>query len=369
MTERIQDILDDCLERILTGDESIDSCLDRHPGMRDELEPLLRLSLESQAALRVAVPVEAKAAGRERLMSAAAAAAARWPSDATAVRKAGSRRKPFLRLPRLMLKPVLLGAMLTALLFGGTAMAASGAEPDSFLYPVKLSLEDLRTVIAFQPLDQARVEAGHADARLDEIMIMVDEDKADYVPGLFEAYNEEIGEADADMLAAAAAGKDTADVEEMLADVRDRHDRILLAIEDDVPDDVRAAIADDIEEAADRDSGATGNPAGDEGAADARSPGENMDDGNGGDSYRQPGHEGGGTGDDADHAPGDREDGQDHDSNAPAPGDRDNDDMSAVGGDGGDAADTDDDEDMYQEEGVRMEGSPGNGTTDNPSSF
>lgn len=266
MTEHLQDILADCLERILSSGESIDSCLDRYPGFQDELEPLLRLALEGRTALEVEISPAARAAGRERVMAHGAqilASARAGAGAVTSVNGSRSGRRSFFPFPRLILRPVALATALMVLLSGGTAMAASGAEPDSFLYPVKRTMEDIRTVVAFQDLDQAWVEAGHADARLDEIEAVVEKDRPEYVPDLLDSYAENYESAIGDVEAAAADGEDTATVLTMIAEVQSRHDRIILAIEDDIPDDVRAEIEVEIKAAADREADADGEAAAD----------------------------------------------------------------------------------------------------------
>jgi len=47
--KKFEDILAQCIDDIMTGRSSIEECLDRHPSMREQLEPLLRIALEIQA--------------------------------------------------------------------------------------------------------------------------------------------------------------------------------------------------------------------------------------------------------------------------------------------------------------------------------
>lgn len=240
MTEESRDILDDCLDRMFSGQESIEACLEPYPEHREELEPLLSLAKKSSDALAVEISPEAKAAGKAAVL----ARTGRPRSEQSAL----------FPLRRLLLRPVFAGTVLVLLLFGGTAMAAAGAQPDSQLYPVKLFLEDIRTAIAIQDLDQARVEVGHADARLDELESMLGKGKPEYVPALLVDFDGDIGSAIRDVDDAETGGKDTAGVRTRIADVQSRHDRIVLAIEDDIPEDIRTEIEDDIAAATGREA-------------------------------------------------------------------------------------------------------------------
>jgi hypothetical protein len=138
----------------------------------------------------------------------------------------------------------------------GTALAASRAQPDNLLYPVKLGMEEVRTAIALQSGDQAVVEIGHARARLDEVLRMVDEDKAEQVPALLDRYHGDMGSARTDIDEASLAGEDVTLAEELYAAAEARYDQVLLDISDRLPEQVRAEIDDEIRDAREHETGA-----------------------------------------------------------------------------------------------------------------
>ncbi|MHB9052864.1 MAG: DUF5667 domain-containing protein [Thermoleophilia bacterium] len=128
------------------------------------------------------------------------------------------------------------------LLFAGTTLAATGAQPDSWLYPLKQKTEEARVVLAYQGLGRARVEVGCADRRLDEIEEMVSRGKPEYVPGLILSYDDHMSRAKELIYEAAIRGEDTSELDNTMAMTIARHDDILRAVLDGLPDDVAAAV-------------------------------------------------------------------------------------------------------------------------------
>lgn len=241
MNARIQDILDESLAAVLDRGESVADCLKRYPDATAELKPLLSLAAQGQQALMVTMPAPARSAARQRIMAQARAQAAPAP-DRTSWSRLWPRRL-------VMRSLVVAGAIM--LLGASTAMAASKAGPDSFLYGFKKEMESARATLAWQNLDKAAVETGYANRRLDEIAEMADSGKTEYIPGLLASYHEHIDKAQALADQARADGEDTGEVEMMIESARARHRQILGEIEDRLPEDVRQAIHEDLDEAGD----------------------------------------------------------------------------------------------------------------------
>ncbi len=247
MSKGFEDILEECLEDVLQGGSDIQSCLERFPEQADRLKPLLQVAVLAGEALQVKAPARARQAGRQKVL---ARGRELMHGKNTSVKPAAGRSwRPRLRLAW---KPAMLVAGVLVLLGSGTAMAASVAQPDSILYPVKIGMEDLRTVVALQSLDQAKVEVSHAQARLDEVLAMVDEGKTDQVPSLLDSYDAHMDAAGGDITAAAGDGYDTGDVRSLLAAATRRHDEVLLVIRDRLPDEIRESLKMEMEEAAAR---------------------------------------------------------------------------------------------------------------------
>jgi hypothetical protein len=234
MNGGFEDILDRELIRVLDGRARVDDCCAAHPGFAGELKPLLDLALAGRGALQVEVPAAAREATREKLM-------ARMSEDRnlSPPRRSGARRM-------VLLRPLALAAGLLLLLFAGTAIAAGGAEPDGVLYPLKQRLESARTTLALQNLDQARVEIGHANARLDELQTMVGDNKYEYIADLLARYNIHLDASVAYANAAAADGEDTTEVDEMIRLTRERHDTIMESLIPMVPEEEARALREEL---------------------------------------------------------------------------------------------------------------------------
>lgn len=218
--------------------------------MASELANILR------DALAVEVPGQVRHRCRQKVMAGAERILARKQAGSF---KPGARRS-------LILKPVALAAALFTLLSAGTAWAATGADPDGWLYPVKQRLEDARTSIALQNIDQARVQVARAQTRLDEIENMVGRGRPDYVPGLLADYDSLMVAATGHLREAAAEGEATAEVEMLAGATRARYDELLKSLSgpglDETSDNPGGATATDTTGAAETGGGGTQNGGG-----------------------------------------------------------------------------------------------------------
>ncbi|MFC2022788.1 DUF5667 domain-containing protein [Chloroflexota bacterium] len=168
--KEFDNILSDCLERLLDGEETLEQCLVSYPEQVEELRPLLEMSLAAKQASAVSPRPEFRARAREQFQAALREmpvvsleekpAAAQWEKSAR-----------WLFLPRWATAV----AAVFILLLGGSGMvvAASNSMPDGFLYTVKLATEQVW--LAFTPSDMGKVEvyARLADRRVDEIASIV----------------------------------------------------------------------------------------------------------------------------------------------------------------------------------------------------
>ena len=157
----IDTILDDCLERILVGGESIESCLTRYRQYADELEPLLQTAL---ATRRAALAIEPSPEFKAR---------ARYQFHATLNEMATQKRpRSFGWRPRFNWAVAASLALSLMLSTGGVVAAASNSMPDSPLYQVKLATEQIQLMLTTSPEGKAELNAKLADRRLDEIVSM-----------------------------------------------------------------------------------------------------------------------------------------------------------------------------------------------------
>lgn len=162
-------ILDECLERILTGGETVEQCLERYPQWARELEPLLQASLFA----RQASSIEPRPEFRKR---------ARYQMRAALQEMAEKRER---RFSLFRWQPQWVTAVVAVLVLvvasGGTVAASGNSMPDELLYPVKLATERVRLTLTPSSLGKAELYLELADKRVAEIIAMASQGKAEHV--------------------------------------------------------------------------------------------------------------------------------------------------------------------------------------------
>lgn len=178
---KIEDILDNCLERMLKG-ESVEDCLRDYPVQASELEPLLRTSfavLQKSAAIEVNPEFKARVHSRLQGML----RARQEKAEKRAIVPVWRRRWAL--------------AMTTVLviLFAGVGIvaASTGALPDEPLYAVKLATEQARVSLAFSDMDRTELYIQFAERRVTEIAEMARQGKVDKIPALTERVANHLG--------------------------------------------------------------------------------------------------------------------------------------------------------------------------------
>ena len=163
--KEFENILEECLERILTGGETIEQCLMSYPEQAIELEPLLQTALSTKETLAIKPRPEFRERARYQLRAAL-----------QEMEEKRQRRFAFFRWQPRWATAVIV-VLILVLASGGTVAAASGSMPDEPLYPVKLATE--RVQLAFTPsaLGKAELYAKLADKRVAEIIKMADKGK------------------------------------------------------------------------------------------------------------------------------------------------------------------------------------------------
>jgi hypothetical protein len=166
-SREFRNILDECLERMLVNGETVEQCLQSFPEHATELKPLLEVALVTQRASSV----EPHPEFRDR---------ARYQFQSALREMEPERSRPFFRWqPRWAMAIAIIVVLLLA--GSGTVFAASGSMPDDFLYPVKLTTEQVQLFFMFSTLGKAELYAELADKRVDEIVRMVDESKLEQI--------------------------------------------------------------------------------------------------------------------------------------------------------------------------------------------
>ena len=152
---RFDDILDECLERLLTRGETLEQCLQGYPEQAAELKPLLETALATKRALTIETSSEFRTRARYQFHA--------------ALQAMESKRRPFLDwLPGWATAVAIALALLLA--GGGTVIAAAGSMPDEPLYPVKIASEQVQLALTPSSLGKAELYANLADKRVVEII-------------------------------------------------------------------------------------------------------------------------------------------------------------------------------------------------------
>jgi len=156
-------ILDECLERLLTSGETVEQCLERYPEHAAELEPLLRTAMVTRETLTIEPNAEFRARARYQLRS---------EMEKTAVR----RWRPILTWqPRWVMVTVVV--MVVLLAGSGTVVAADSSMPGTPLYGVKLATENVRLTLSSSDVARAELYAALADRRIAEIAYAIEKGK------------------------------------------------------------------------------------------------------------------------------------------------------------------------------------------------
>ncbi|MBM3943874.1 MAG: hypothetical protein FJ317_00080 [SAR202 cluster bacterium] len=165
MSQELQQILDECIERLASG-ESIESCVAAYPEHREQLLPLLEAAWRGFTAAE-AIPVDttAKARGLYRL------------NEAAVSRGVGDRKPkglPFWKTRTA--RPVAIGLVALVALMGLGSIAAvqsSGTVPGDALYWVKTTRESVQLWMPKSDASRAHMHASLAGERGREMQVLM----------------------------------------------------------------------------------------------------------------------------------------------------------------------------------------------------
>ena len=165
--KEFNNILDECLERLLVKGEPIEQCLQSYPEHAAELEPLLQTAVATKKALAIQPHPEFKARARYQFQSAL------------------QEVKPRRALPLLGWQPqwaVAIAIVISLFMVGGGTVAAAGySMPDSPLYTVKLATEQVQLTLTTSDIGKAKLYANLADRRVAEIVYIVNKGKLEQI--------------------------------------------------------------------------------------------------------------------------------------------------------------------------------------------
>ncbi|MFQ5813534.1 MAG: DUF5667 domain-containing protein, partial [Anaerolineae bacterium] len=176
MRRGLERALDECLSQLNTGEFGLEEVLARYPEHEAELRPLLRMAMLVRQVPQAVPSPEAKAAGRQRLLS----AVARKRREKARVRPGLLRRleqsaavlvQPLVRPQRQFLRlaqAVAALLLIVSLVSAGALKVAAGSLPDSFFYPIKLTAERVQLALTTTEASKARLHMSYSGKRLEE---------------------------------------------------------------------------------------------------------------------------------------------------------------------------------------------------------
>ncbi len=165
-----EQVLDACLDHVLRKGGSLELCLRQYPEHAAELEPLLRLAVESKRQFDFTPGPQAKARARAALQQAIREREANRYSSTLLdyLKKLSTSLLPRHR----WVVSAVAGMILLAFTGTGLVTASNGSTPDQPLYPVKRAVE--HTQVFFTRGDQNRADlyAKFAERRLAELEVL-----------------------------------------------------------------------------------------------------------------------------------------------------------------------------------------------------
>lgn len=182
MDRKIEDILDECLDRTFAG-ETIEDCLDAYPGEASELALLLKASCVVIRGCASIQPVPAFKARAWHYLEAI------FRDRFEGVRSAGV--VPIWRRAWTM---AMAGVLLVLFSCVAVVAASTNALPDEFLYPAKLAAEQVRMTLALSDLGEAKLHLEFAERRAYEMGEVAQQGKADRLLVLAGQVAEHLGE-------------------------------------------------------------------------------------------------------------------------------------------------------------------------------
>ena len=208
MNEQLDDILDECSERILSGELDIAGCVERYPQHADVLAELLETALSLRGPQSSPSP-QAALHGEQLLLRAVLAKQAQGEA-----RSLWARIGERLLLPRVRVRwAAALATILVVLLVGvGAVATSSDALPGESLYWVKRTTEQVRLAIAFSESSKARLQLALAERRVDELSRLTGRGDTEFTASLIDDLRHHLQEAQSEV----AAVKD----QETAADLR-----------------------------------------------------------------------------------------------------------------------------------------------------
>jgi len=180
MTDKFENILDKCLERITLRGESIEVCLNDYPEHATRLEPLLQTAASTyRRTHHIKAHPELKLKAKNQMLM---ELQRRQQEQVKVVRGFTWKR-------RWALAAILLILLLAG---SGTVLASNNSLPGQPFYPVKTTMEKVQLKLTPSDLDKAKLHAKFAERRVEEMVAMEKSKKDQQVEKLAQRAKQEL---------------------------------------------------------------------------------------------------------------------------------------------------------------------------------
>ncbi|MFC1972206.1 DUF5667 domain-containing protein [Chloroflexota bacterium] len=176
--QEFDDILNDCLERIVNQRQTIEQCLERYPEQSDELQPLLQTISHAMVASSIEPSSEFKEKARHEFR--------------IALQEMDLPRSGWFFGWRPQWATAIVSVLIFLLASSGTVTIAGNSMPDEPLYPVKRATETVTIALTPSPLGKVNLYVNLADKRVAEIAVMAEEEKPKEVEKAAQLLNEHL---------------------------------------------------------------------------------------------------------------------------------------------------------------------------------
>jgi hypothetical protein len=231
MKDKLEEILDNCIRKVRSGETTVSECIEAYPQYKEELRLALLATLALIETPLPSINSEFRERARKHLIQAAEN------------RRKFSQRRFLQKKPNKIsrgIKAWLIAASLI-LLLGGAALAASQkSQPGSFLYPVKLAAEKLQLALVKEPYTKTQVHLKFASHRLEELEKISEEQQFKYIDDLTEALLREVNETE--KLIPFLSKKEKAKTYEAILKILKREQELLVQIVIDAPEKAQSRL-------------------------------------------------------------------------------------------------------------------------------
>ncbi len=239
MNSKLDWVIDECLSRVQTGDETVQDCVQEYPELKDVLEPLLALAIQVNGTL---APEEPSAQfvhnAKLRVLNQVKASV-----TSTSSVKVQPKRVWRIDFRSRRWSTIIAGVVIAALLFGsgiGMKQASASALPGDSLYPIKRAGEEIQLALSFTPDGDIALLFEFADSRLEEAQTLSEEGRFDDLGKALEGFEEAMSTLE-EVAQKGEVGDDKLDLAEIKAK-HEKHIQVLERVREQVPEHARAGI-------------------------------------------------------------------------------------------------------------------------------